>query len=64
MAIADTSAQDVLLNPKSRGRRTLIVVVVEAIVLGIGGWFTIPALKRWSEAEASVTRERLRLATV
>ncbi len=64
MAIADTSAQDVLLNPKSRGRRTLIVVVVAAIVLGIGGWFTIPALKRWSEAEASVTRERLRLATV
>lgn len=64
MAIADTSAQDVLLSPESRGRRTLIGVVVTALVLGLGGWFTLPAVQRWSAAEASVARERLRLATV
>ncbi len=64
MTIAGTSGQDVLLNPQSRGRRTLIAVVVTVIVLGLGGWLAMPAVKRWSEAEASVTRERLRLATV
>lgn len=64
MAIADTSGQDVLLDRKSHTRRTVVVVIVAGIVLSLVAWLALPALQRWSQAEASVARDRLRLATV
>ena len=64
MAIADTSGQDVLLKPKSRVRRTTLLAAAALVVTGLSVWVVVPGLQRWSQAEASVVRERLRLATV
>ncbi|MCZ6643867.1 MAG: efflux RND transporter periplasmic adaptor subunit [Gammaproteobacteria bacterium] len=64
MTIADTSGQDVLLKPKSRARRTMLLSAVVLLVLALSVWVVVPGLQRWSQAEASVVRERLRLATV
>ncbi len=64
MAIADTSGQDVLLKPKSRVGRTTLLAAAALVVTGLSVWVVLPGLQRWSLAEASVVRERLRLATV
>ena len=64
MAIADTSGQDVLLEPKSRFRRTTLLVAAALVVTGLSVWVVVPGLQRWSRAGAGVVRERLRLATV
>lgn len=64
VAIADTSGQDVLLTPKSRTRRALLAAVAAVAVTALTVWIVVPGLQRWSQAEASVVRERLRLATV
>ena len=64
MAIADTSGQDVLLQPKSRTRRTTLLAASVLVIAGLSVWVAVPGLQRWSQAEASVVRERLRLATV
>jgi HlyD family secretion protein len=63
MAIADTSAQDVALDPPSRTRRWLVAGAA-VIVLGGLSAFSYPMVSRWLLAEVSVPRERLRLATV
>ena len=63
MAISDTSGQDVSLPPPSRRRRWLIGGTVAVVVLGTGAALAPQAI-RWSQAEVSVPRERLRLATV
>ena len=63
MKIADTSAQDVALQAKSKTRQwvlagtgLLILIVVAVLVT--------PSLKRWAGSSISVPRDRLRLATV
>jgi HlyD family secretion protein len=63
MTIADTSAQDVQLAPKSARRRWIIAGGASLVVLTVAALF-VPAMARWLRAEASVLRERLRLATV
>jgi len=63
MAISDTSGQDISLPPPSRRRRWLIGGTVAVVVLGTGAALAPQAI-RWSQAEVSVPRERLRLATV
>ena len=61
--IADTSAQDVAVAPPSRRRLWLLVGVAAVVTLGAGIMLS-PRAIRWTQAEASVPRERLRLATV
>ena len=63
MAIADTSRQDVALPPPSRRRRWLIAGGAAAIAL-LSGTAVAPWAVRWSQAEMSVPRDRLRLAGV
>jgi HlyD family secretion protein len=63
MAIADTSAQDMRLPPPSMRRRWIAATIVVAVV-AIAGTLLAPQLIRWSQADASVPRDRLRLATV
>ena len=62
--IADTSAQDVRIEPRSRRRRFLVLGAVVAVVVAALAVFTVPSLLRWSEAEMSISRERLRTAVV
>ena len=63
MKISDTSSQDVILEPKSN-TKTLLVTGSALLALAIGGWFTAPTISRWSQAQESVSGERLRTAIV
>jgi HlyD family secretion protein len=63
IAISDTSGQDVALPPPSTRRRWLLGGALTVIALGAGAALA-PWAMRWSQAEASVPRERLRLARV
>ncbi len=62
--IADTSSQDVRIEPVSRRRQWLIGAGGTAVALGAVAVFAVPSLLRWSEAEMSVSRDRLRTALV
>lgn len=63
MKISDTSSQDVILEPKSN-TKTLLVMGSALLALVIGGWFAAPTISRWSQAQESVSGERLRTAVV
>jgi len=63
LKIADTSAQDVKLAPKSKRTRNIMgggSVLAVLVML----WVAVPAINRWSSASASVPRDRLRIAEV
>jgi HlyD family secretion protein len=61
--ISDTSAQDVILDPKSNTKLIAgIVVLISGLAILI--WFGAPILSRWSQADQSVSAERLRFAEV
>jgi HlyD family secretion protein len=63
VGIADTSGQDIRLAPPSQRRRMLIGGgLALAALLAIG--LLAPFVSGWLQAEVSVPRERLRLATV
>ena len=63
MKIADTSAQDVVIDKKPGGRRNLwLVASVLAVVLAL--WLVVPAVQRWAGSSISVPRDRLRVAAV
>ena len=53
--IADTSSQDVQIEPTSRRRQWLIGASVAVVALGAVAVFAVPSLLRWSEAEMSVS---------
>jgi HlyD family secretion protein len=63
MKIADTSAQDVTLQARSKSRLWLVIT---AVILGtiLLIWLVVPSLQRWAGSSTSVPRDRLRLATV
>ena len=63
LKIADTSAQDVAVAEVPAWRRWLVVGIVAALVVAVVAYF-LPAFMRWSAAGDSISRERLRLATV
>ncbi|MGB7452489.1 MAG: HlyD family efflux transporter periplasmic adaptor subunit [Lysobacterales bacterium] len=63
MKIADTSAQDVVIKAKPKGRQRLLIGAgVMACVLAV--WLILPSVQRWAGSSISVPRDRLRLATV
>jgi len=61
--IIDTSAQDVVLAPKSR-KDLLVGGSLSVVLLLVAIWLLVPTLGRWAQAEQSVSGERLRFATV
>lgn len=63
MKISDTSSQDVILEPASN-TKSILVAGSALLVLAIGGWFAAPTISRWSQAQESVSGERLRTAVV
>lgn len=63
MKIADTSAQDVTLEEKPKGRRR-VVIIAGLLGLVIAAWLVVPSLQRWAGSSISVPKDRLRLAVV
>ena len=61
--ISDTSGQDVVLQPRSPGRKLLVAACVLVIVTVIG-WLSAPIVQRWSQAQISVDAGRLRMSDV
>lgn len=64
MSIADTSGQDTLLSPATSHRRRLLWIIATVAVFITALVVALPAISNWSASEASVPRERLRIATV
>ena len=62
--IADTSAQDVAIPPRSNRNRWLLGGGATGLAVVALAVFALPAFERWAEAEMSVSRERLRTAVV
>lgn len=63
MKIADTSAQDVKLAPKSQRQRNIVLAALAGGLL-LGGWLAAPAVQRWANATISVPIDRVRVSTV
>jgi len=63
LAIADTSAQDVRLEPPDPRRRQAIIAGA-VIALFIAGWLVVPMVQRWANATVSVPLDRVRIAAV
>ena len=63
MKIADTSAQDVAVQVKSKTRQRLLLGAGVAGLI-IVAWLVLPSLQRWASSSVSVPRDRLRLASV
>lgn len=61
--ISDTSGQDVVLQPRSPGRKLLIASCVLLVAIVIG-WLSVPIVQRWSQAQISVDAGRLRMSEV
>jgi HlyD family secretion protein len=63
LKIADTSAQDVAVQAKSKTRRRLLMGAgVAGLIIVV--WLVAPSLQRWAGSSVSVPRDRLRLAEV
>jgi len=63
LKIADTSAQDVAVQVKSKTRQRLLIGA-GIVGLIIVAWLVAPSLQRWAGSSVSVPRDRLRLAVV
>jgi len=63
LKIADTSAQDVAVQAKSKTRQRLLIGAgVAGLIIVV--WLVAPSLQRWAGSSVSVPRDRLRLAEV
>jgi HlyD family secretion protein len=63
LKIADTSGQDVVLSPPNKNRKYLLIGAFLLVILLVAGLVS-PAVSRWSNAEVTVSADRLRLGTV
>jgi len=62
--IKDTSDQDVSIAPqKSKPKKLLTIAISLTVLVGII-WQVAPAASRWSQAQKSVSLERVRIATI
>jgi len=61
--ISDTSSQDVILEPQSKTKAYVIGAML-LVALAVGAWLLAPTVSRWSQAQESVSGERLRTAVV
>ena len=61
MNIADTSAQDVLIEQGSGLKRWIVLGSIALVLLLLAMW-AVPAVQRWAGADVTVPLDRLRLA--
>ncbi|WP_281560108.1 efflux RND transporter periplasmic adaptor subunit [Thalassomonas sp. RHCl1] len=64
MKIKDTSSQDVQIVQKKSNAKLVLLSLFGLVVLIAIIWKMAPAASRWAQAEKSVARDRVRLATV
>lgn len=63
MKIADTSAQDVLID-KPASKKPYFIAAGIGLLLILAYWSVAPAISGWTQADMSVSADRVRLATV
>ena len=63
LKIADTSAQDVRLEPRDPRRKRLIILAIGLLVVVLTV-LAMPWIQRWANATVSVPSDRIRTATV
>lgn len=63
LKIADTSAQDIRLQPPSK-RRQYVIGGAAAMLVVLLAWLAAPLVQRWANATISVPFDRVRIATV
>jgi HlyD family secretion protein len=63
LKITDTSAQDVIVQAKSKTRQR-VIATVGILGLVLIAWLVVPSLQRWASSSISVPKDRLRLAVV
>lgn len=63
LKIADTSAQDVKLAPRSNRNRNIVGGSALLLLLALV-WLAVPIVKRWATATVTVPMDRLRIAEV
>jgi HlyD family secretion protein len=61
--IADTSGQDIRLEPPSK-RKLQIILGSSAALVALLAWLAAPTFQRWADATISVPLARVRVATV
>lgn len=63
MKIADTSAQDIVVQAKSKTRQRVLLATGVLVLILLAG-MAVPSLQRWAGSSIAVPRDRLRLAVV
>ena len=63
MKIADTSAQDIVVQAKSKTRHRVLFATGILVLILLAG-MAVPSLQRWAGSSIAVPRDRLRLAVV
>ena len=63
LKIADTSGQDIRLEPPSK-RKQQWIAAIAVVALVLLAWMVAPWFQRWADATISIPFDRVRLATV
>ena len=64
MKIADTSGQDVRVEKPPATKKKVLIISLAIAALAIVFWMFAPAASKWSQAERSIARDRVRIDTV
>lgn len=64
MKIKDTSEQDIKVSQKRSNSRFILISLLCLVFISAIIWKIAPATSRWSQAEKSVSMDRLRIATI
>lgn len=62
--IKDTSDQDVSIAPQQNKAKRLLIISITLLLLIAFVWQIAPAAKHWSQAQKSVSLDRVRIATI
>ncbi|OUR63449.1 hypothetical protein A9Q74_00995 [Colwellia sp. 39_35_sub15_T18] len=62
--IKDTSDQDVSIAPQQNKPKRLLLISISLLLLVILIWQVAPAASRWSQAQQSISIDRVRVATI
>ena len=62
--IKDTSDQDVSIAPQQNKSKRLLIIAISLLLLTTVIWQVTPAASRWSQAQKSISLDRVRIATI